>query len=80
MQLPIINLNGTARHDLLRDHIEALQALQEAIGKLSAVSPHGRDYQTTPGAYEIARSEHADRITKLRQVAAEIETIAESLA
>lgn len=79
MQLPIINiLTGTARCDLQYDYFEANRALRNALEKLSEVSPNGRDYQG--GDINAAMREHGDRCNKIRQVLAEIETIAESLA
>jgi len=82
MHLPQININGTLRSDLLEDLIVAKRSLEHAIEKLSACSPHGRDYQTYPNGslvfYEAQR-EHADRIVKVRQVLAEIATIAEHI-
>jgi hypothetical protein len=78
MQLPQININGTERSDLLEDYMKARRALQHAVEALGACSPHGRDYQTAePGAFYVAQREHADRIIKVRQVLAEIETLAE---
>lgn len=78
MQLPIINkLTGTMQDDLLKDYLDAKQALNYALEKLSGVWPHGRDYQG--GDINAAMREHADRCNKIRQVTAEIEVIAESL-
>lgn len=80
MQLPQININGTERSDLLEGYMTARRLLQHAAEALSAASPHGRDYQTCPaGSFYVAQQEHADRIVKVRQVIAEIETIAEHL-
>ncbi len=80
MQLPQININGTERSDLLEDLMKARRCLQHAVEALSAASPHGRDYQTAiPGAFYVAQQEHSDRIVKVRQVLAEIETIAEHI-
>ena len=78
MQLPIINLNGTDRDDLLKDYLTAKRALEDGLKALSAVWPHGRDYQTG-GDVQQAMREHADRCKVVRQVIAEIDTIAESL-
>lgn len=77
MHLPQININGTERSDLLKDLICAIRALEHAAEALGACSPHGRDYQTLPqGTFYAAQREHFDRIVKVRQVLAEIETIA----
>ncbi len=80
MILPIVNINGTERDDLLKDYMAARKALQLAVEALGAASPHGRDYQTMPqGSFYAAQPEPADRIVKVRSVLAEIETIAEHL-
>lgn len=80
MHLPQININGTTRSDLLELYIDAKRALEHAITALSAAEPHGRDYQTYPDhqtVFYAAQREHAARILKVRQVLAEIETLAE---
>lgn len=78
MQLPIVSkLTGTDPKDLLRDYLDAKLSLDYALTKMTAVWPHGRDYQG--GDINAAMREHGDRCNKIRQVIAEIETIAESL-
>lgn len=80
MQLPQININGTERSDLLEDLIAAKRALEHAISALNGCSPHGRDYQTVADggvAFYAAQREHVERVVKVRQVLAEIETLAE---
>ena len=79
MQLPIINICGTDQQSLLDQYVLALHALREAIEALNAASPNGRDYQHG-GSINAALQEHAVRIVKVRQVLAEIETIAEHIA
>lgn len=82
MQLPQININGTQRSDLLELYFDARRALTHAIDALNAAAPHGRDYQTYPDHQTViyaALREHADRILKVRQVLAEIETLAEHI-
>jgi hypothetical protein len=83
MHLPQPNLNGTTRSDLLELYLDAKLALEHAITALRAAEPHGRDYQTYPGGgaqiFYAAQREHADRILKVRQVLAEIETLAEHI-
>ena len=82
MHLPIINLNGTARSDLLELYIDAKRALQHAVTALNAAAPHGRDYQTYrdhDSTFYAAQREHAERILMVRKVLSEIETIAEHL-
>lgn len=80
MQLPTININGTDRMDLLNQYMVVRRALARAIEALGEASPHGRDYQTQePGALLQAQREHADRMTAIRKVLAEIETLAEHI-
>ena len=80
MQLPVININGTERSDLLELYLDAKRALEHAVDALNAAAPHGRDYQTYRDhdqTFYAAQREHADRILKVRAVLAEIETLAE---
>ena len=78
MELPIINrLSGTCGSDLLKDYLNAKEAVRIAIEVVSGVWPNGRDYQG--GNIRQAMHEHADRVKRLRQVAAELETIAEGI-
>lgn len=80
MQLPQININGTARSDLLEQYLTAKRALDHAIEALAEAYPHGRDYQTLPhGAHQQAMNEHADRMRRLRTIRAEVETLAEAV-
>lgn len=82
MQLPVININGTERSDLLELYLDAKRALEHAVDALNAAAPHGRDYQTYRDhdqAFYAAQREHADRILKVRAVLAEIETLAEHI-
>ena len=78
MEIPQINrLSGTQPSDLLESYMAARKAVEEAVKALSAVWPHGRDYQQ--GSIRQAMHEHAERCRSLRQVAAELETIAEGI-
>jgi hypothetical protein len=84
MHLPQVNINGTAPSDLLELYIDSKRALEAAVISLNASAPHPRDYQYGNAAesnrifYEAQR-EHAARIMKVRQVLAEIETLAEHI-
>lgn len=82
MQLPIVNLNGTSASELLEQHLLVCRHIRHAIEALQEACPHGRDYQTlgdekAPQALHRALDEHSNRLLKLRQVLAEVETIAE---
>ena len=78
MEIPQINkLSGTEPKDLLKDYLAAREAIETAIKALTGVWPHGRDYQQ--GSIQKAMHEHAERCKALRQVSAELETIAEGI-
>lgn len=79
--LPVVNINGTSRKELLEQRINMAAALRDASAALSAMSPHGRDYQTTnPERFEDAKKLHAVREASLRIMLAEIEQEAEAIA
>lgn len=78
MQAPIINLNGTSKSELLEQHLAAADALRDAALALGH-GPNGRDYQTRPGAYDIAVAEHCDRLKRLDAILCEILDIAEQI-
>lgn len=82
MQLPIVNVNGTSRSELLEQHQLVARHIRHAMEALQEACPHGRDYQTLGGdkatqALHRALDEHSNRLLALRQVLAQIETIAE---
>ena len=78
MEIPKVNrLSGTDPEDLLKDHLAARDALEKAIKALSGVWPYSRDHQG--GDIQKAMHEHAERCKALRQVSAELETIAEGI-
>ena len=84
MQFPDIDLNGTARQDLLEQQINAMTAIRIAITALHDASPNGRDYTpqgSTEANAKIAQAlrEHSDRLMRLKSVLIEIETIAEHI-
>jgi len=68
IQLPLINLNGTSAEELKRLNANAYYALKTAIEAVHAAAPHGRDYQTVPGAYQAARAEHIARVNRLSDI------------
>lgn len=78
MQVPTTcSLSGTKPSELLEDYFKVLHSLREALNSLHGVYPHGRDYQH--GDINAAMREHADRCMKIRQVIAEVETLAEAV-
>ena len=60
--LPTIHLNGSSKRSLVRDAQSAYSALIAAVDALCAMHPHQRDYYPSPGTWDAASDEHADRI------------------
>ena len=65
-----INLNGSSQDDLVNGYRDVATTITEAIEKLCAVTPHGRDYQINndPNDYEIDRKEHDEMVRKLQHI------------
>lgn len=82
MKTPTIHRNGTGAQDLLEGYLQATATLRAAIEAVGRAGPNARDYYTQkdPGAFEIAREEHADRLNRLISVLKELEALAESVA
>lgn len=73
MTPPRVNLNGTSKASLIRQHEEAAVALQMAVDALRVMMPHGRDYQTMElQVYRQAREEHIARLRRVDDVREEI--------
>lgn len=70
---PTVHLNGTSAESLMEGYESAARKLGEAFDAVAATAPNARDYYVQgDSAYERARSEHADRVTKLRELMEEI--------
>lgn len=80
MKTPTIHLNGTGRERLFEQTADALGALRAAMRALDEAAPNGRDYYPQgEGAYSEAAREHASRVARVREVAAELEQMAEAI-
>lgn len=80
LMIPTVHLNGTSKDALVEQLCAAIYSVHEAGRKLAAACPNGRDYYTQDGnAIGKALAQHEARMTKLRDVAAELTVIAESL-
>lgn len=78
---PTIHLNGTGREALLTQCCDAASAIGQAIDAACQAAPNGRDYYPQgDAAFKAARSEHEDRVARLRVVMAEYEALAESIS
>lgn len=79
MQVPVVNRpRGTAPSDLLEGYFKTVRALRGALSEMGGMWPSEDDYQLG-GDIDAARREHADRCRRVRQVLAEIETLAEAV-
>ena len=79
LTIPTVHLNGTSRKELLNQVLQARSAVCTAMEKLTLAAPNQRDYVQTPDAWRSALNEHHTRMYKLREVADELEEIAEKL-
>jgi hypothetical protein len=80
LAIPTIHLNGTSKDALLEGYCNAIDALHEAGRNVAAAYPNLRDYYVQgPDAGRIAVEQHEARMTKLREVIRELETIAEAI-
>jgi len=65
---PTPYLNGTAEEELLDQMIDARTALFDAVEKMKAALPHGRDYPSSIH-YRNARDEAVRRIAAAQDLA-----------
>jgi folate-dependent phosphoribosylglycinamide formyltransferase PurN len=80
-QVPVVNLNGTSKRELLDLNITAMTAVDQAMQALAKAVPHGRDYQTVDKSrYEAAREWHTQLMRELRNVHGELEIMTNSIA
>lgn len=76
LHLPRIHVGGTHPDSLFDAARAALDALQEARGKVEATAPNGRDYPER-AKMRCAEIEHQRRVDVLRGVEEELQAIAE---
>ena len=79
---PLVNLNGTSPQELIDQQSAVAEAADQLIKALAASMPHGRDYHLKPGPEnwtELARREHAERISCARIILADAHAIALSV-
>lgn len=80
MKIPTVHLNGTSKGELARQLEEAGTAIGEAMLKLAACAPHGRDYYPQGDeAWIAARNEHWNRMQRLETVRTELQVILEGV-
>lgn len=78
--LPNVNLNGTDGQTLLTQVTNATSAGAAFMEALTAMTPHGRDYQYNPdGDAATALVRHRERIAAVAQVLAELDVMVHDL-
>lgn len=74
---PHIHLNGTSPDELLRQFTDVAVALREAMEKIQAAAPNGRDYHPLgDGAFGRAAKQHARQRETVEGVLHEFELMA----
>lgn len=78
--IPTVHMNGTSKQ-VLQDRLgNAIDAIHVAGNMLAAAYPNGRDYYPQGNdAIHEAMEQHDARMTKLREVAAELREILEGV-
>jgi hypothetical protein len=81
MQFPQININGTNAEVLKQEYLDAIHAIQAAQAAMSALTVHGRDYQTIAtspkgDAASLAYHEHIARREALNKIERDLIAIA----
>lgn len=74
--IPTVHLNGSAGNVLQAQNEAALKGVEAAIELLAAAAPHGRDYYVQDlGAFGVAASQFAARMTALANIREELREI-----
>lgn len=77
---PIVNINGTSKDELLKQHTDIIHAIMDVKVALNKATPHGRDYQHNPSDhYIMARERHVRWVKTLSDLENEIMEIAVSI-
>jgi len=80
-QMPTIHLNGTSKEQLFAEVCGAAGAIRGAISACSVAAPNARDYYVAgPGAFEAARTQHAEAIANLVSALMYFQAVAEHIA
>jgi hypothetical protein len=79
--VPSVHLNGTSRDALIRQLLDAHDALRQAVETMQDGAPHARDYytQADPDAFTKARNAHFARLAKIEDVQNELFALAEAI-
>jgi hypothetical protein len=80
MMVPTIHLNGSSPKELLRQILDAKEAIAKAIEALANAAPHMRDYYVQgPEAFPAAWREHDKRTNHLADCIHELSILAEKI-
>lgn len=80
LAVPIVHLNGTSRNGLLEQTQAAYDAARVLGDALREMTPNGRDYYPAgPEAFELARTQHAERLAMVRRLRHDLECIAAAI-
>jgi len=77
--VPIVNLNGTSKEELIKQCSDAYEALENAKRYLNHMAPHGRDYPGDFPRYSAAHQQWLNMDGKLNEVAIMIYEIWEGI-
>lgn len=74
---PTVNLNGTAKEELLSQVFLASEGLDLARKALMQMAPNGRDYQTAPrGSLQAAQLQHSNWVVALDVLLNDLQALA----
>jgi len=81
MKGPYVNINGTAREELIKQAFDVSGAAEALIQALGRAAPHGRDYQTamTGAPYQHDRLVWEGYLNTVRDIYNEYRGIGERL-
>jgi len=74
--IPVVNINGTSKEELLEQYNEAINAIVSAIEAVGECRPHGRDYQTVDQSiYQKALDQWEKRMRYLHKICREYDDL-----
>ena len=80
LAIPTVHLNGTSRDSLIDGLCDAGHVVIDAMKALADAAPNARDYYVQgDDAYGIARTQHEERLAKLKSVYDELAAIAQAI-
>lgn len=73
---PTIHMNGTNGSDLLKETLDAIEALRVARAKVAAITIHGRDYYVQAGNHtslDAAREQRYQMLANIHTTITQLE-------